>query len=356
MTMPLVFETASRLWRDRVTGSQEYSVIKNDRIHRAFLSRSPLPESEYRAAVSYRTSLLRMFQDSTLEDVFPGRPVATQEGDTYCISRSHPLPLPPWDVDSTRRALLADLSLVYGIGKHTKRNLKGRGYRTIPDLLQHRRFSAPARECLRVLEEGSPCDVLSLVSRWYPPSHSRHLSSARLFDLSDFLFLDIETLGIFQRPIILVGVAFVEGRRLTTDQFLVRSMEEELPALLAAGEAVRKRGVLVTFNGRAFDVPYLRERCALYGEVFPAPMTHFDVLHPARRLFGQKYADCRLCTLEQGLLGITRGQDVPSMMVPEFYEAYAIHDNPGPLVPIVEHNCQDLVSLARLFFHIVEAA
>jgi hypothetical protein len=356
MTLPLAFETASRLWRDRVTGSREYSVIRNDRVHRAFLTHSPLPESEYRAAVSYRTALLRMYQDRSLEDVFPGRPVATPEGDTYCISRRHPISLPPWDGNSTRRELLGDLSLVYGIGRHTKRYLEGRGYRTISDLLQHRRFSHSARECLRILEGGSSSEVLSLVSRWYPPSHSRHLASARLFDLSRILFLDIETLGIFQRPIILVGLAFVEDGWLVTDQFLVRAMEEELPALLATGEAIRKRGILVTYNGRAFDVPYLRERSALYGEAFPDAVTHFDVLHPARRLFGQKFADCRLCTLEQRIFGITRDQDVPSMMVPEFYEAYAIHDNPGPLVPIVEHNCQDLVSLARLFFYLVEAA
>jgi len=171
--------------------------------------------------------------------------------------------------------------------------------------------------------------VFSLVSRWYTPSHSCYISSARLFGISDFLFLDIETLGIFQRPIILVGLAFVEGDQLVSDQFLVRDMEEELPALLATSEYVRKRGVLVTYNGKAFDVPYLRERCALYGEPFMQERIHFDVLHPARRRFGTRFADCRLSTLEQGLFGIRRNQDIPSMMVPEFYEAFAIHDNPG---------------------------
>jgi len=54
-------------------------------------------------------------------------------------------------------------------------------------------------------------------------------------------------------------------------------------------------------------------------------------------------------TLEQRLFCIHREQDVPSMMVPEFYEAFLTSQNPGPLIPVVEHNCQDLVSLARLF-------
>jgi hypothetical protein len=36
-------------------------------------------------------------------------------------------------------------------------------------------------------------------------------------------------------------------------------------------------------------------------------------------------------------------------MVPEFYNLYRRTGNPGPLVPVVEHNRQDLISLVRLF-------
>jgi uncharacterized protein YprB with RNaseH-like and TPR domain len=40
-------------------------------------------------------------------------------------------------------------------------------------------------------------------------------------------------------------------------------------------------------------------------------------------------------------------------MVPEFYETYLRSGNCGPLVPIVEHNRQDVISTARLFFHLL---
>ncbi|MCQ8893320.1 MAG: ribonuclease H-like domain-containing protein [Methanolinea sp.] len=349
MTLPLVFETASRLWRDRVSGSRDYSVIQNDRFHRAFLSHSPVLESEYRETIRLKSALLRLYEDRSLEEVFPGDCISTPEGEVYCIRRDHPLRLPVGDHPDVRGQLLSDLTLVYGIGRQTARHLKRRGYRTIADLLSHRRFGARARECLHVLTEGSPADVLALVSRWYPPSHPRYTSSARLFAEEDFLFLDLETLGIFQRPIILVGLASLKDQKLVTEQFLVREMAEELPALLATIERFSAGRVLVTYNGRSFDVPYLRERCALYGEEFSAPAVHYDLLHPARQRYSATFSDCRLCTLERGLFGITRGLDVPSLMVPEFYEAYVTHANPGPLVPVVEHNCQDLVSLARLF-------
>jgi uncharacterized protein YprB with RNaseH-like and TPR domain len=41
-------------------------------------------------------------------------------------------------------------------------------------------------------------------------------------------------------------------------------------------------------------------------------------------------------------------------MVPEFYETYLHTNNCGPLVPIIEHNKQDVVSLAMLFFRLLE--
>ena len=53
--------------------------------------------------------------------------------------------------------------------------------------------------------------------------------------------------------------------------------------------------------------------------------------------------------LETEVLGVERQDDLPGWMVPEFYDIYRRTGNPGPLIPVVEHNRQDLVSLARLF-------
>jgi uncharacterized protein YprB with RNaseH-like and TPR domain len=82
---------------------------------------------------------------------------------------------------------------------------------------------------------------------------------------------------------------------------------------------------------------------------------HFDILHSARRQWKRVMPDCRLTTLETRLFGIVRDGDIPSSMVPEFYATYLATGNAGPLVPIVSHNRQDLVTLTRLFFHLREA-
>lgn len=349
MTMPLAFTTASRLWRERIIEAPGYSVIRNDRLFKASVSGAPILESEYDEVQRLKQYLLRAYDGTALEEAFPGMPVMTGEGAVFCIRKRHQLRLPARDRDAVLERLEQDLTLVYGIGSRKERELKRKGYHTIPDLLQHRRFRGHALESLRILHEEDPVGILSLVSRWHPSSHPHCLCTAGLYDDSRFLFLDLETLGISQRPVILVGLAFLEDGQLVTCQYLVRCMEEELPALLATRDHLSRDAVLVTYNGRSFDVPYLVERYAMYGEVSIISNPHYDLLHPSRRRFRDVLPDCRLMTLEQRLFGIRREQDVPSMMVPEFYEAFLTTGNPGPLIPVVEHNCQDLVSLARLF-------
>lgn len=349
MTLPLAFDTASRLWRERIVQAPDYTVISHDRIFRANLSGSPVLESEYHDVQRLKHSLLQRYMDTTIEDALPGCVLETQDGPVYRITRSHALCLPEKDTEGVMQHLLQDLTLVYGIGRRKERDLKRMGYRTICDLLHHRRFQDSAREILATLHDGSPEEINSLVTRWHPASHPISLSTNGLYDAERFLFLDLETLGIYQRPIILIGLAFLQDGRLVTSQYLVRRMEEELPALQATREYLSRDMVLVTYNGRTFDVPYLKERYALYGEACDITNPHYDLLHPSRRRFKDALPDCRLMTLEQRLFSIHRQEDVPSMMVPEFYEAFLTSQNPGPLIPIVEHNCQDLVSLARLF-------
>ena len=116
--------------------------------------------------------------------------------------------------------------------------------------------------------------------------------------------------------------------------------------------------LLISYNGKAFDWTYLRERFAFYGLPFDHAPMHIDLLHHARRAFQDCLPNLRLSTLE-GHLGIHRTQDLPSEAVPDFYSTYLETGNPGPLVPIINHNCQDVETLAlllaRLLSHLDDA-
>jgi len=110
----------------------------------------------------------------------------------------------------------------------------------------------------------------------------------------------------------------------------------------------------ISFNGKSFDIPYIGERAAYYGMPVRLDRPHFDLLHFSRRRWGGSLPDCRLSTVERQVFGIAREVDIPGSLVPEFYEAFLRTGNCGPLVPIVDHNRQDLVSLGFLLSTLLE--
>ena len=66
----------------------------------------------------------------------------------------------------------------------------------------------------------------------------------------------------------------------------MRDYPEEAALLRGLADDLRRFSRLVTFNGRTFDVPLLEARYRLNRERFPLDgARHFDLLHPARRLW-----------------------------------------------------------------------
>ena len=81
-------------------------------------------------------------------------------------------------------------------------------------------------------------------------------------------------------------------------------------------EEIEGHKVLVSFNGKSFDLPYVSQRAAYYGTVIRNDPLHLDLLGYSRRLFSGKTTDCRLSTLAREILGMARDLDVPGSLVP----------------------------------------
>src|SRR5207249_55997 len=79
---------------------------------------------------------------------------------------------------------------------------------------------------------------------------------------------------------------------------------------------------------------------------------HFDLLHPARRLWRTRLESCSLAVLEEAVLGHRRDADVPSWAIPGLYVAYLQRGEVGPLRRVFSHNRHDLLSLAALASHL----
>ncbi len=306
--------------------------------------------SEFDEALKLKTELLTKFEGKSLEETIPGKILSNEHGMCYCVSQEHDVPFKKASPKESRRVLLSELRILPGIGPARERTLRQQGCRSIEDLTGHAKWRKPANEFLRLVESKDVSALQLQLRRSLPKSHPLSHYLAGFCRNEDFAIIDIETMGLFGRPIILVGAANVAKKGIRTRQFLVRDVSEEACALCEFVSNLKSDSVFVSFNGRCFDVPFIRERLSFYGlgleQVFENP--HFDVLHFTRRALGSKLANCRLETVEK-YLGIQRGINIPGALVPEFYDTYQRSGNVGPLVAIVEHNKQDLVTLAQLF-------
>lgn len=342
------------LWQHRMDTLREYEVIRDGNVFGTNLFNNAVFSSEYDRAREQLRQLERQYDGIKFETLFPGEEISNEGGVCITLESRYPLEIAAIDVERLTRDILADLTLVHGIGEITRRRLNSRGYSTIADLVQNPKFRSSAGQVLERLSHGNSAEIMDMIGNRHAKSHPFVLGTAGFHEPEDYVFLDIETLGLFSRPIILFGVGMIEHGMLCVHQYLLRDIDEEQAALIATmGHLSGDHPALVTFNGKSFDYPYLQDRLAYYGMGSTSPITHYDVLHFSRRRWKGMFPSLRLSVLEREILGVCRTDDIPGAMVPEFYETFLKTKNCGPLVPIVEHNRQDVVSLALLFFHLL---
>ncbi|MCU0242184.1 MAG: tetratricopeptide repeat protein, partial [Vicinamibacteria bacterium] len=175
---------------------------------------------------------------------------------------------------------------------------------------------------------------------------------AAQFDAQQAVFLDTETTGLAGgtgTAAFLVGLGYVEQDRFVLRQYFMRDYDEE-PAMIAAlAEDLGRFSQIVTFNGKMFDVPLLESRFRLNRRRFPlSQAAHVDLLHPARRLWKARLESCRLQHLEAALLGLPRRNDIPGEEIPQAYFDFIRHGDGRRMAQVIEHNRQDILSLAAL--------
>ena len=175
-------------------------------------------------------------------------------------------------------------------------------------------------------------------------------------DPEDMLFLDTETTGLSHGAgtvAFLVGVGVIRQGKLIVYQYMMRDYDEELFVLRRVRRHLDDCGILVTFNGRSFDMPLLQTRFIMqrmpsdYEEI-----PHADMLHTARRVWKLRLRRCSLGTLEELIFHEPREDDLPGSEVPQRYFDYLKAHDFSLLEDILKHNAQDIASLARLTFHL----
>ncbi len=179
------------------------------------------------------------------------------------------------------------------------------------------------------------------------------------------VFIDLETTGLSGGAgtvAFLVGCGFFDLGAFQVRQFLLTSHVSERALLWAVAEFFKDAGLIVTYNGKSFDVPVMETRWLFHRLQMPLDgVPHFDMVHPARRLWRPRAASidmddggCRLGTLERTLFSVSRVGDVGGFEIPARFFRFLRSGDPRPLEGVLEHNRFDLVSLAAVMARAVE--
>jgi hypothetical protein len=164
------------------------------------------------------------------------------------------------------------------------------------------------------------------------------------------VYIDTETTGLSGGSgtlAFLVGLAVVTDEAIELTQLLLTKFCAEAALLSAFAACLTAEDRLVSYNGKSYDLPLLTSRFRM--QALPpafADLPHLDLLHPVRRLFANRWSDCRLLSVEQHLLGFTRAADLPGSEAPAAWFSYVREGHAAQLVKVVAHHQQDIVSLA----------
>jgi len=229
----------------------------------------------------------------------------------------------------------------------------------IEQLVKGEAISTPDGETFRVKEYFPPhfrYGEMTLTEILNIPTYPAHLLSKderlKELDFRKALFLDTETTGLTGGTgtfAFMVGLGYFEEEGFLIHQFFMRDYSEERAALSLIDKLIESFQFLVTFNGRHYDIPLLETRfilCRLGSKIREVP--NFDLLYPSRKIWKGAYDNCRLVTLESQLLGMERGDDVPSEWIPYLYFDYLKSGNAQKIYPVFYHNQMDILTMVAL--------
>ena len=172
--------------------------------------------------------------------------------------------------------------------------------------------------------------------------------------------MDIEATGLDRRrcKVVLIGILMPTESGVRITQFLAENHYEEAAVLDAAMDHIEREnaGYLITFNGCAYDVPFINARLDACMSGRQLSMYHFDLFR-----FLQKTTDMksRLGSMKQtsiedyyGILS-DRGDTISGRESVALFDQYAISRSSTIEKILLTHNREDVLHLNRLMYHVM---
>lgn len=164
-----------------------------------------------------------------------------------------------------------------------------------------------------------------------------------------YLFFDIETLGFHRRlhPVVMIGLLIIEpGTTPIIKQWLLDTEEEEPALLQSFFSEIQADSVLVSFNGKRFDWPFLVSRAKKHHILPPIIQKHLDLYDFYQGGFPLLFAKNN--TLRELVKPEFVFQSCPSKEIPALLQAHMHKGDEEAAALCFQHNKEDLLSLLHL--------
>ncbi len=171
------------------------------------------------------------------------------------------------------------------------------------------------------------------------------------------LLFDVEATGLSRGAgtlVFLLGMVRLGPDAVVLEQYFLRTLGLEAQLLQAFLDQLESRPLLISYNGKSYDLAVLRNRLIINGllpapEAEPRTLPHLDLLHTGRALWKGTLTNHRLGTLEGELLGLARGPgELEGALMPAAWFSWLNTRDEASLEAMMEHNRQDLVSCLLL--------
>ena len=163
-------------------------------------------------------------------------------------------------------------------------------------------------------------------------------------------YLDIETTGLSPQhaQVTVLGVLCAHKAAWRLSQFFVDSPGNEREVLKRARKVLESLDYVVTYNGRAFDLPFLRQRAQLHGLRWPWVET-LDLLPLARRFRMQtgRIESCQLGSV-MAAFGLERNDALGGADCIDAYQRWLQRGRKRDRAGILEHNAVDIWALPEV--------
>lgn len=172
------------------------------------------------------------------------------------------------------------------------------------------------------------------------------------YNMSNIAYFDIETTGFDKENdnINLMSLGYYNERNIfVVRQYFAESLEDEKNILENFLKDLKKFKIWCSYNGKAFDEPFIRYRMNKYGIEFNLPDEHIDLyrmIKPYKHQLNLKR--CNLKSVER-YAGIVRKDTIDGGISVDLYKKYLQNRDEKLRKKVMLHNFEDVFNLPNIF-------